>query len=76
MHVVDVMDYQNGTIPDLLDLVGHQHPVYVIANKIDLLPKDSKGYLRHVEHCVTTYAQQVWDYCSSTKIAYKLLCIG
>lgn len=46
-------------IHDLLDIVGSHHPVFIIGNKIDLLPKDSKGYLHHVQKSIAEYAKQV-----------------
>ncbi|XP_067933279.1 nitric oxide-associated protein 1-like [Watersipora subatra] len=60
LHIVDITDYENSTITDLLDLVGPWHPVYLIANKIDLLPKDQPGYLRHIKERVSSYANQCY----------------
>lgn len=59
IHVVDVTDYQNSFISDLLDIMGNFHPVYVVANKIDLIPKDSPGYLKHIQTLVEDYAHEV-----------------
>ena len=52
-------DYQNSHIPDLLEIVGTQHPIYIVGNKIDLLPKDSKGYLNHMLQQLRNYSEQV-----------------
>ncbi|KAF6027945.1 hypothetical protein EB796_013763 [Bugula neritina] len=60
LHVVDVTDYQNSTITDLMSIVGNKHPIYIIANKIDLLPKDSDTYLNHVRDCITEYSSQLF----------------
>ena len=59
VHVVDVTDYQNSFIADLLDVMGRFHPVYVVANKIDLIPKDSRGYLQHIEKVIEQFAYKV-----------------
>lgn len=59
VQVIDVTDYRNSMINNLLDIVGHGHPVYIVANKIDLLPKDYKGYLQRIEKCIAEYAESV-----------------
>ena len=59
VHVVDVTDYQNSFIADLLDVMGRFRPVYVVANKIDLTPKDSRGYLQHIEKVIEQFAYKV-----------------
>lgn len=50
--VVDLLDFPCSIWPDLLSIVGTKRPVFVVGNKIDLIPKDSKGYLDHVKNCL------------------------
>jgi 50S ribosomal subunit-associated GTPase HflX len=33
-------------------VIGHKQPVVVVGNKVDLLPPDSHGYLRHIQKCL------------------------
>ncbi len=43
--VVDLTDFPCSIWPGLLDIIGSKRPVCVVGNKVDLIPKDSKGYL-------------------------------
>ncbi|ELU09749.1 hypothetical protein CAPTEDRAFT_19738 [Capitella teleta] len=47
--IVDVMDMPNSLYAGLSQLIGRRRPVYVIGNKIDLLPPDSKDYLKRTK---------------------------
>ena len=47
--VVDVTDFPHSIVPDLGDIVGEKRPLYIVANKVDLLPQDSAGYLDRVK---------------------------
>ncbi|XP_053556097.1 uncharacterized protein LOC128647338 [Bombina bombina] len=55
--MVDMLDIPNTIIPDLLDLVGETKNIFVLGNKIDLLPGDSPGYLKRLKG-------QLQDYCT------------
>lgn len=46
--IVDLLDLPCSIWPNMLDLVGHHRPIFVVGNKVDLIPKDSKGYLNHI----------------------------
>lgn len=46
--VVDMTDVSNSILPDLPALIGRKRPLYIVGNKVDLLPKDGKGYLNRV----------------------------
>ncbi|KAH3782506.1 hypothetical protein DPMN_160423, partial [Dreissena polymorpha] len=48
LMVVDVNDLANSFIPDFLKLIGNRTPLVVVGNKVDLIPKDSKGYLDRI----------------------------
>ena len=43
--VVDLLDMPNSIFKDLPELIGHDRPLYIIGNKVDLIPKDETGYL-------------------------------
>ena len=48
LMVVDVTDMENSVIKDFLKRIGERRPVYIIGNKIDLVPKDQKGYMNNI----------------------------
>lgn len=50
--VVDLLDFPCSIWPGLLDIIGTKRPVCVVGNKVDLIPKDSKGYLNHIQKCL------------------------
>ena len=50
--VVDLLDFPCSIWPGLLDIIGTKRPVCVVGNKVDLIPKDSKGYLDHIKKCL------------------------
>lgn len=48
--VVDVTDIGNSIIPEFLNHIGKRRPIFIVGNKIDLIPKDQKGYLNGILH--------------------------
>lgn len=56
--VVDVMDMPNSLYAGLSDLIGHRRPVYVIGNKVDLLPRDESGYLTRVKEMLVQACEE------------------
>lgn len=57
--VVDVTDFPNSVYKDLPRLVGHKRPVFVVGNKVDLLPKDTDGYLTRTGHMISDYMEKL-----------------
>ncbi|XP_035017012.2 nitric oxide-associated protein 1 isoform X1 [Hippoglossus stenolepis] len=55
--IVDLLDLPDSIIPDLPELVGTNKHVVVLGNKIDLLPRDSPGYLRRIKGQLAQYCQ-------------------
>ncbi|XP_062249039.1 nitric oxide-associated protein 1 isoform X2 [Platichthys flesus] len=55
--IVDLLDLPDSIPPDLLQLVGTNKHVVVLGNKIDLLPRDSPGYLRRIKGQVAQCCQ-------------------
>ena len=47
--VVDVMDMPSSLYRGLSQLIGLRRPLYIIGNKVDLLPRDSTGYLERTK---------------------------
>ncbi|XP_055905118.1 nitric oxide-associated protein 1 [Eupeodes corollae] len=50
--IVDLLDFPCSIWPDMQKILGDKRPIFVIGNKVDLLPKDSPGYLDHIKSCL------------------------
>ncbi|XP_054739986.1 nitric oxide-associated protein 1 [Anastrepha obliqua] len=50
--IVDLLDFPCSIWPGLHDVLGHKRPVFVVGNKVDLLPRDHNNYLDHVKSCL------------------------
>ncbi|MFC4760936.1 ribosome biogenesis GTPase YqeH [Fructobacillus durionis] len=44
VYVLDLFDFSGSTIPGLPRFVGTDNPIYVVGNKVDLLPKSLKDH--------------------------------
>ncbi len=53
--MVDVIDFPGSVFPDLNSLIPPTNPVFIVANKIDLLPKQglSEQFLKRLEVMIT-----------------------
>lgn len=47
--MVDLLDFPCSIWPEMIDVVGKDRPMVLVGNKVDLLPKDSSDYLKHVK---------------------------
>ena len=47
--VVDLLDMPNSIFKDLPELIGQDRPLYIIGNKVDLIPRDETGYLKRTK---------------------------
>lgn len=47
--MVDLLDFPGSIWPQIIDIIGKERPVFVVGNKVDLLPKDSNEYLKHIK---------------------------
>lgn len=50
--MVDLVDFPASIWPNIIDIIGENRPVIVVGNKVDLLPQDSKNYLKHIINCL------------------------
>ncbi|XP_039956634.1 nitric oxide-associated protein 1 [Bactrocera tryoni] len=50
--IVDLLDFPCSIWPSIGDVLGHKRPVFVVGNKVDLLPRDHNNYLAHVRSCL------------------------
>ncbi|KAF7236481.1 Nitric oxide-associated protein 1, partial [Varanus komodoensis] len=47
--MVDLLDLPDSILTDLPDLVGSEAHIFVLGNKVDLLPRDSNNYLKRLQ---------------------------
>ncbi|XP_022917787.2 nitric oxide-associated protein 1 [Onthophagus taurus] len=47
--IVDLLDFPCSIWPGAADLIGRGRPIFVVGNKIDLLPQDGKIFLERIE---------------------------
>ncbi|KAM3843573.1 nitric oxide-associated protein 1 isoform 2-T2 [Vipera latastei] len=47
--MVDMLELPDSLLPDLSKLVGTDAHIFVLGNKVDLLPADSPKYLKHLQ---------------------------
>ncbi|XP_011290479.1 nitric oxide-associated protein 1 [Musca domestica] len=50
--IVDLLDFPSSIWPGMHEVLGPKRPIFVVGNKVDLLPRDSNGYLDHVKQCL------------------------
>ncbi|KAM4854826.1 nitric oxide-associated protein 1 [Thomomys bottae] len=56
LYMVDLLDLPDALLPDLPSLVGPKQ-VFVLGNKVDLLPQDAPDYLKRLR-------ERLWDDCA------------
>lgn len=52
--LVDLTELPFSIWPNIVDVLGHKRPIFVVGNKIDLLPQDSPYYLEHIKNTLET----------------------
>ncbi|XP_054168405.1 nitric oxide-associated protein 1-like isoform X2 [Oppia nitens] len=45
--MVDILDFPCSIWPGIINLIGNNHKIYIVGNKVDLLPKDNDLYLEN-----------------------------
>lgn len=50
--MIDLLDFPCSLWPNIESILGTKRPVFIVGNKVDLLPKDSPGHLHHVQKCL------------------------
>jgi nitric oxide-associated protein 1 len=50
--MVDLLDFPCSIWPGIRQILGNKRPIVVVGNKVDLLPRDHKGYLEHIKTCL------------------------
>lgn len=46
--MVDLLDFPSSIWPNIVPLIGENKKLYIVGNKVDLLPTDGQGYLDRV----------------------------
>lgn len=46
---IDLSDINNSMLNDILPIIGRKRPIYIIGNKVDLIPMDSPSYLNRLK---------------------------
>ncbi|CAK1548015.1 unnamed protein product [Leptosia nina] len=46
--MVDLLDFPCSIWPGIVDVIGKDRPIFIVANKVDLIPGDSIGYLKRI----------------------------
>lgn len=52
--MVDLLDFPCSIWPGIVDIIGTDRPLFIVANKVDLLPGDSIGYLKRIKQCLVS----------------------
>ncbi|KAH8348509.1 hypothetical protein KR084_008164 [Drosophila pseudotakahashii] len=47
--LVDLLDFPSSIWPGMQHVLGTKRPVFLVGNKVDLLPRDSNVYLQHIK---------------------------
>ncbi|XP_017049552.1 nitric oxide-associated protein 1 [Drosophila ficusphila] len=47
--LVDLLDFPSSIWPGMQSVLGTKRPVFLVGNKVDLLPRDSNIYLQHIK---------------------------
>ncbi|XP_013917924.1 PREDICTED: nitric oxide-associated protein 1 [Thamnophis sirtalis] len=55
--MVDLLDLPDSILPDLSKLVGTESHIFVLGNKVDLLPADSPKYLKHLQELLLKHCE-------------------
>jgi nitric oxide-associated protein 1 len=57
--MIDLVDFPCSIFPNLAEILGKNRPVFLVGNKIDLIPKDHPSYLDHVKNCLHQEAMRM-----------------
>jgi nitric oxide-associated protein 1 len=57
--MVDLLDFPCSIFPNLAEVLGKNRPIFVVGNKVDLLPRDSSSFLDHLKQCLKLEAMKM-----------------
>lgn len=50
--LVDLLDFPCSIFTGLSELLGSKRPIFLVGNKVDLIPMDQPDYLNHIKRCL------------------------
>jgi nitric oxide-associated protein 1 len=50
--LVDLLDFPCSIFSDLNKVLGPKRPIFIVGNKVDLIPKDQPDSLNHIKRCL------------------------
>lgn len=53
------MDFPCSVFTELSEILGKKRPVFIVGNKVDLIPRDHPNYLNHIKDCLRTEAMKM-----------------
>jgi len=56
--MVDLTDFPCSIWPEINSVLNPRTAVFVVGNKIDLLPQDSKDFFMHIQRCLSKAVQE------------------
>ncbi|CAG9804661.1 unnamed protein product [Chironomus riparius] len=54
--MVDLLDFPCSIFPNLSNILGKTRPIFLVGNKVDLIPRDSQNYLDNVKQSLRSEA--------------------
>ena len=57
--MIDLLDFPCSIWPGIKDILGPKRPIFIVGNKVDLLPKDSPNYLNHIKECLRQESMRI-----------------
>lgn len=57
--LVDLLDFPCSIWPEIMGIIGEKRPVIVVGNKVDLIPGDHDGYLKHIKNTLQAYVEKM-----------------
>ncbi|KAF2905047.1 hypothetical protein ILUMI_01130 [Ignelater luminosus] len=71
--MVDLLDFPCSVWPGIVDILGSNKPIVVVGNKVDLLPRDSRGYLEQIKKTLKENVHKVVGKDATTNIKHVAL---
>lgn len=57
--LVDLTDFPASIYPKIFDYIGYKRKIFLVGNKVDLLPKDQIGYLDNIEESLKKTVMEI-----------------
>lgn len=57
--LVDLLDFPCSIYNGLSEILGSKRPIFLVGNKVDLIPMDQPNYLNHIKKCLKEEAMKM-----------------